>query len=234
MTRDHPLRVDGPDRVAAVVAVKALGLAKSRLALPPALRQALVLAFAEDTLTALAACPLVDGVVVVTADPVVAQRAGRHGATVVPDGAGGLDAAVATGARVAAMLHPEAGTLVVPGDLPCLRPVDVAEVLHRAHRSAGAVVPDRAGTGTTLLLHGPGRPVTSRYGEGSAARHAALGLRVLEDAPVRARHDVDTVEDLCAAADLGLGANTVALVGDRADDEDREVRLRSRRRQPTP
>lgn len=230
----QPVGEPEPYRVVAVVAVKALAQAKSRLALPPAVRRALVVAFADDTLAALSSSPLVEAVVVVTPDPVVAAHARRHGAVVAPDGGGGLDAAVRAGARVAAALGPDAGTLVVPGDLPCLRPLDVAEVLHRARGDSAAVVVDRSGTGTTLVLHRPGRTVVSSYGQGSAARHAALGLRVLEDAPVRTRQDVDTVEDLLRAADLGLGASTAALVGDRWVEDGPAPRLRRPRRLPTP
>jgi 2-phospho-L-lactate guanylyltransferase len=204
----------GPEayRVTAVVPVKGLDRAKSRLALPAGQRRALALAFTDDTLAALTACPLVGAVVVVTTDPVVASRAGRYAVRVVPDDTSGLDAAVRTGAHVAAAERPGDGVLVVPADLPCLRPVDVTEVLVRAQALQAAFVPDRPGNGTTMVTLPPGRPTVTRYGPGSAAGHLALGLTALSDAPERARHDVDTLEDLCGARALGLGPRTAEVV----------------------
>jgi 2-phospho-L-lactate guanylyltransferase len=216
--------------VTAVVPVKRLGAAKSRLALPPAQRQDLALAFALDTVAALMGCEAVAGVVVVTADPAVAvrlRRPGRHGVRVVPEQGPGLVPAVHAGIRAAVAWQPRAGVLVVPADLPCLRPADVAEVVGAAIGPGGAFVPDRSGTGTTLAHHprGPyGVVAVPQYGPGSAARHAALGLRALTDAPVRARHDVDTLDDLHGAAVLGAGAATRAalstLAGGPAGDLD--------------
>jgi 2-phospho-L-lactate guanylyltransferase len=204
--------------VTAVVPVKRLDAAKSRLALPPAQRQELALAFAVDTVEALVGCGAVAAVVVVTADPVVAarlRRPGRHGVRVVPEQAPGLVPAVHAGVRAALAWQPRAGVLVVPADLPCLRSADVAEVVGAPVGRGGAFVPDRSGTGTTLAHHprGPyGVVVVPQYGPGSAARHAALGLRVLTDAPVRARQDVDTLDDLHDAAVLGTGAATRAAL----------------------
>lgn len=202
-------------QVTAVVPVKRLGAAKSRLALPPAQRQDLALAFALDTVEALVGCHAVAAVVVVTADPAAAARLRRRGVRVVPETGPGLVPAVRAGIHAAVAWQPRAGVLVVPADLPCLRPVDVSEVVGAAVGPRGAFVPDRAGTGTTLAHHprGPyGVVAAPQYGPGSAARHAALGLRALTDAPVRARHDVDTLDDLHDAAVLGVGAATRAAL----------------------
>ena len=79
----------------AIVPVKALDLAKSRLALPPGERRQLALAFATDTLDALLACPDIGAVVVITADPDVAALAAARQAHVVPDSTDSLDAAIA-------------------------------------------------------------------------------------------------------------------------------------------
>lgn len=204
-----------PHEVTAVVPVKSLAHAKTRLDLPPALRQALALAFVTDTVAALSACPTVAGVLVVTPDPVVGGRLGRLPVRLATEeGPGGLDRAVRTGVRAAREWRPDARVVVVPGDLPCLRPDDVGRVLDEAVTARGAFVPDRSGTGTTMLVQPPGLAITARYGPDSAARHRRLGLRRLVDAPVRARHDVDTLDDLRGATLLGVGEETALLVAE--------------------
>ncbi|KQX69793.1 2-phospho-L-lactate guanylyltransferase [Angustibacter sp. Root456] len=199
-------------RVTAVVPVKPLALAKSRLALAPAQRQSLALAFAVDTVCALTGSPLVAGVLVVTADPIVSDRLRELGVRVAEDDASGLGAAVHHGLQVARRWTPDAGVAVVPADLACLRPDDVTQVLTAAQATRGAFVPDRAATGTTLLVQPTGHLAAAHYGPGSAARHRLMGLVALDDAPARARHDVDTVDDLRAAQALGVGPQTAAAL----------------------
>lgn len=200
-------------RVTVVVPVKPLALAKSRLAVPADRRRALALAFAVDTVTSLSCSPLVAGVLVVTSDPDVARRVRQLGVRLVPDEGAGLGAALRSGTRVATAWRPGGGVAVVPADLPCLRPEDVTWVLTAGATGAGAFVPDRSRTGTTLVVYPPGRTAVTRYGPDSAARHRSLGLRPLDDAPVRARHDVDTLDDLRAARLLGPGPETLAAMG---------------------
>lgn len=199
-----------PYEVVAIVPVKRLALAKSRLSVPAEQRQALALGFALDTISALSGSALVADVVVVTSDPLVARRVRALGARVVADRSAGLTEALDDGLR-AAVATPGTGVVVVPADLPCLRAPDVTQVLEGAGRAA-AFVPDRSGTGTTFVLHPPGATVRTAYGPGSAAGHRRLGLRALDGAPPGARHDVDTLADLAEAEALGLGPETrVAL-----------------------
>lgn len=195
-----------------MVPIKPLALAKSRLALPREKRRGLALAFALDTITALTASRWIAGVVVVTADPDVVRRLGEHPAHVAHDGGDGLGPAVRDGIAAARNWRPDSGVLVVPADLPCLRPDDLARVMAAAAGADGAFVPDRSGTGTTLVVYPPERAAVTHYGPGSADLHRALGLRVLSRAPIRARHDVDTLEDLRAAVALGVGPATGALL----------------------
>lgn len=199
--------------VTAVVPVKSLGQAKSRLALPTEHRQALALAFALDTVAALTGSPWVAGVLVVTTDPVVAQFIRRPRVEVVAEDAVGLGAAVAAGVRAAVARRPGAGVAVVPADQPCLRPDVVTRVITltatRTQPGQGAFVPDRSGVGTTWVIHPPGLTPVSAFGPGSAARHRALGLHPLHHAPAGARHDVDTLDDLADAVTLGAGPATI-------------------------
>lgn len=217
--------------VTAVVPVKRLGAAKSRLDLPAARRRSLALAFAVDTVTAVVASPLVADVVVVTSDPLVAWHLRRLPVRLVPDDDGGLDAVVRDGIRVASSWRPGTGVAVFPADLPCLRAADVTDLLARAAEAPATFVPDRSGTGTTVVVHQAGSAPVTGYGPGSARRHLALGLLALDDAPARARHDVDTLADLEDARSLRLGPRTAAVVG--TIDAAERV-LRPPRWQPTP
>jgi 2-phospho-L-lactate guanylyltransferase len=186
-----------------LVPVKPGGAAKSRLrgALPGGPHAELVAALVRDTLRALAGCPAVDRVVVVGADP------GVDGVTVLADPGGGLNAAlrsaaagVPAGANVAALL----------GDLPALDPGELAEALAAA--TVRAFVADAAGSGTTLLAAPAGWALGPRFGAGSAQAHRASGARALDGAWPTLRRDVDTAADLAAAAALGLGPATSALL----------------------
>jgi 2-phospho-L-lactate guanylyltransferase len=190
-----------------LVPVKELGLAKSRLrgALPGVPHPDLVLALVLDTLTAALACPGVAAVLVVTADEAAAAAARALGAKALPDPPPGLNQALEHGAAAAG-----GGALAaLAGDLPALRAADLAATLAAATRRG--YVPDRAGTGTTLLAAPPGVPLVPRFGPGSARAHAQSGAVRLPAAP-SLRHDVDTAADLAAAALLGLGPRTAALV----------------------
>jgi len=200
-----------------VVPVKPSVRAKSRLDVDGVGRADLARAIALDTLAAATACDLVAQVVVVTDDAALARDAAMIPALrFVPEGdARGLDAAVAAG--VAAIdpngRMPRAALL---GDLPALQPADLADALRAAASVPRAVVPDAEGTGSTLVTAGPGTPWDSSFGDGSFARHVALGCEALAipDASTL-RRDVDTAAQLDAARALGLGPRTAALLGAR-------------------
>lgn len=198
-----------------VVPVKRSSHGKSRLDAPGTDRAALARAIALDTIDAASRCEAVLQVVVVSDDPELA----RESATIpalrfVPEGEPrGLDAAIATG--IAAIdpggRMPRAALL---GDLPALRPADLADALRAAASVDRSVVADAEGTGSTLVTARPGVEWTSSFGDGSLARHVALGCAVLAipDASTL-RRDVDTAPQLAAAAALGLGPRTAALHG---------------------
>lgn len=192
-----------------IVPVKDTAGAKSRLLLPREVdRSALALAMAQDTLTA--ACHTVSParVTVVTPDPVLGAWARARGNRVVPDPGRGLDGAVVAGWEVASGAFGEPWAVLL-GDIPALRPEDLGQALAACAGHPIAVVPDSDGTGTVLLT-GRGRP-HPRFGPGSAARHGRHGITLDLDLP-RLRRDVDTLDDLRAAASLGLGPATAAAL----------------------
>jgi 2-phospho-L-lactate guanylyltransferase len=149
---------------AVVVPVKVLARAKSRIApLAGSRRAELALAMAMDTISAVVASPAAGRVIVVTDDPVAAAGLSAVGATVVPDEPGaGLNEALVHGASRAARWWPGSGIAALSGDLPALRPEELAEALQAASSWPEAFVPDVQGSGTTLYTAGPG--VTFRPG----------------------------------------------------------------------
>jgi 2-phospho-L-lactate guanylyltransferase len=197
-----------------VIPVKVLAQAKSRLARLGGERRAeLALAMAADTVIAALACTEAASVIVITDDQVAGDALGGLGALVIPDEpAGGLNAALRHGAAFAAGRRPGDGIAALSADLPAVRPGEIARVLNAAAAWPTAFVADAPGDGTTLYAAAPAAAFSPSFGVGSRARHAADGAMELHlDRIDGLRRDVDTPEDLCAAAALGLGPNTAPI-----------------------
>ncbi|WP_082801748.1 2-phospho-L-lactate guanylyltransferase [Herbidospora cretacea] len=195
-----------------VIPVKTLIRAKTRLAAAVGPhREDLAVAVAADTVTAALATGGVGRVIVVTADPRPAKVVAELGAEVVPDPDVGLNAALRAGAAQAAGAGPRA-VAALQADLPALRPPELARVLAAAAEFDQSFLPDAADVGTVLYAVRPGVPFRPRFGGESRARHLAGGAKelCLEDVD-SVRRDVDTIEDLRAAAALGLGPRTAAV-----------------------
>ncbi|WP_159500654.1 NTP transferase domain-containing protein [Microbacterium sp. 18062] len=207
-----------------IVPLKAAAVGKSRLresGRPGDVRQdaphgdddeQLVRAIGLDTVQAASAATSVTRVIVVTADAATAAAASTlAGVVVVPEPEPrGLNAAIALGAAAAGDV-PRAALL---GDLPALRPEDLDAALASAASVERAVVADADGTGSTLVTARTGVAWATAFGADSFARHLALGCVALDvPAGSRLRRDVDIADQLAAAASLGLGPRTSALLG---------------------
>jgi 2-phospho-L-lactate guanylyltransferase len=210
------------ERIVALVPVRGLEDAKARLgeALDAEERRALVESLLARTVAAAAATPGVAEVVVVSPDPDVVALATTLGARGVAQEGGGLNDGLAAG-RAWAMAAGADAVLVVPGDLPAVSAAELARIVERARvhvasrTSAGppagalvALVTDRAGCGTNVLLVAPPGAITFCFGEASRAAHAAAaraaGAAYLEiTGPLDL--DLDTPDDLLAAEAAGLG-----------------------------
>lgn len=195
-----------------VLPVKPLAVAKSRMGGDPAARAALALAMARDVALAAAGCPSVGGVLVVTDDPLAADKVAAD--WVEPDvPAAGLSAAVAHGASAAVSRRPDSGVVVLAADLPALTASALGAVLDRVEVPR-AVVADTAGTGTVLLAAAPGTALSPAYEGPSYRAHLAGGAADLSAyAAPGVRRDVDTVADLADALALGVGPATREAVG---------------------
>jgi 2-phospho-L-lactate guanylyltransferase len=212
----EPEALEPPRPAAAVVALKPVAHAKSRLGtLPDPLRRRLAWTMAVDTLRALGAA--VDLLLVVSDQPALASRLARAGvvADVVPEaGAHGMNGALGRGAEIATA-RGHRTVLACVGDLPALRPASVRTVLD-AVEGGRAFVADASGIGTTMLV-ASGTPLEPHFQGRSAAAHHQSGAVPLTDerlgaAVPDARRDVDTEVDLGPAAGLGLGPATAALL----------------------
>ncbi|AOS65307.1 2-phospho-L-lactate guanylyltransferase [Actinoalloteichus hymeniacidonis] len=202
-----------------LVPVKMLHAAKSRLLGAaddgvgnPERHAQLVVALLLDTLTAARAAEGVRRVIAVTSDLTVSAAVRAEGLTVLAEPpSGGLNAALQHGSTQLLSGDPTVRVGALQADLPALRSEDLAEALAQAG-DRRAFCADRQGTGTTMLIAAPGSPLLPGFGVGSAERHAASGaVQVGTDRPTL-RCDVDTEDDLRAAAGLGLGENTRAVL----------------------
>ncbi len=221
-----------PDHgVAAVVALKTLPAAKSRLSsLPPPLRERLARCMAIDTLAALA--PAVDQVLVVSDQPDLPAALVRAGLLVrvvaePPDPGSGGDLAHGGGSLNRALAHGDdllraagfGAVLACVGDLPALRTTSVSRVIAASLGRPRCFLADHDGHGSTMLI-ARHVPLDPRYGKeivagetiGSALRHRRSGACALELGELAdARRDVDTLDDLRCADLLGAGAATASL-----------------------
>jgi 2-phospho-L-lactate/phosphoenolpyruvate guanylyltransferase len=186
----------------AVIPVKAAGLAKQRLAnaLSARLRKDLALAMFEDVLDAVAAAPQLNGVAVVTADPIVAGIAQRAGAEVWSDGAhdGHTAAVTAAARRLAANGF---SMLTIPGDVPLVSTIDISRVI-AAHPAAPSftIVPAWDELGSNTIVCSPADAVPLRFGPDSYFPHLAAA-RAIGLTPIVVRNeaiarDIDEPSDL--------------------------------------
>jgi 2-phospho-L-lactate guanylyltransferase len=198
------------NRVWAVVPAKPLGLGKSRLAGAlsarerRSLNERLLRHVLETVITVVGAAHTV----VVSRDPVVRALAKARGAQALCErGRGGLNRALAQGARWAGRRGADA-TLLVHGDLPRLSAAELGTVIAAAGRRASVVAaPDRALAGTNAMLLSPPDAIPLRFGPHSLRRHREAARRrhcrwTLVRAPGLA-FDVDRPADYRA---LGRGA----------------------------
>ena len=189
------------DAVWALVPVKSLAHAKSRLApaLDPAERVALAGHMARDVLTALRHCPGITGIALLAADDSARALAEAFGCRMLADDPA-LDLAANLQAAVGALAAAGARTvIIVPTDLPTLIAADIESLLARS--GAGVtVVPAAVDGGTNALALTPPGAGACLFGPDSARRHleaarqrGAAAQRL--ELPAFAR-DVDSVDDV--------------------------------------
>ena len=208
--------VAAPEGFAVVVPVKAPAIGKSRLVAPDGVHRGdLAAAFATDALRACLAADLVARVLVATDDSAFAATAESLGAAVCSDGdVPGLNPALRHAATQARAQWPTLVPVALCADLPALRPDELDDALREVRRhpaAAASYVVDADRTGTTMYVAAH-EQFAPRFGERSAAAHAAAGaIAVGGDLP-GLRRDVDDVASLRAALGLGVGVATQGVL----------------------
>jgi 2-phospho-L-lactate guanylyltransferase len=176
-----------------IVPVKDTRRGKSRLRLPPANRQSIVLAMALDTLLAAAEVAPVLAVVETESDAAELGRiAGVHcHLTKVVGLNESIDDALASFGGASAAIA------VMPADLPGLVSADLGAALRAAHGLRAGVVADHDGTGTTLLTAAEPGLLRPHFGPDSFRQHLAAGALAIDVPPASSlRMDVDVPVDL--------------------------------------
>lgn len=177
----------------ALVPLKLGAQRKSRLAhrLTLAERERLSDRMAAHVLACLAATPRVSRIVTLAPAPV---GAGEWRA----DQGRGLNAELQ-----AARAEVPGALAVVFGDLPLLSRDDVDALLDVAERAGIALAPDRRRRGVNALAIAVGRALVFEFGEHSFPRYRSQAPEAAVVQRPGLMHDIDTVEDMEAAAEAG-------------------------------
>ena len=163
---------------------------------------------AGDVLEALGRVEGLEGVIVVSAESLDAERRARAAALRAPvevvhdPDEAGQSAAALRGVRAAVERGRGAGAARARATAPRSSPAEVARAAGASRGPGVVIVPDRHGAGTNALLIAPPTAVEPAFGPGSFARHAALahaaGARVRIGRLPSLELDVDTPGDLAA------------------------------------
>lgn len=198
-----------------VVPVKAANCSKQRLSpvLTPDQRSTLARCMLRDVLDAVACERDLAGVALVMPDDGPADIGREFGARVLREPReGGMCGAVSHAARI---LEAEGagGVLVLPADIPAVRPSDVDAML-ALHRETQAVtlVEARRDGGTNAIVVSPPGAIAFRFGLRSAHAHREEARRrcvpAIDLVLPRVQLDIDEPEDLLAFQAIGERTRT--------------------------
>ena len=193
----------------AIVPVKPLRRGKSRLAgmLTEDQRTRLNRYLLEHVLTTLKEIEEIEHTLVVSRDPAaLALTREMGGRTVLEDGAPQFNTAI-NRATIVAKAQGAHAVLVLPADLPLIKPSDLLSILKRGKKAPVVVIaPDRREDGTNGLFINPAGLIEYGYGPGSFQRHSeraiAGGAKLVIINSRNISLDLDLPEDLEALGGL--------------------------------
>jgi 2-phospho-L-lactate/phosphoenolpyruvate guanylyltransferase len=190
----------------AIVPVKPLRRGKSRLSgvLSEDERTELNQSMLVNTIKTLKAVSEIDVILVVSRDPSALSLAREYQAkTVLEDGNPELNTALRR-ASLVAQTYQANEILVLPADLPLIKPEDVREFIsHSGNPPEVIIAPDRRKDGTNALYINPANLINFCYGEGSFNIHFEQAKKV------NAR--IEIIEHEAFALDLDLPEDLVYL-----------------------
>lgn len=165
----------------AIVPVKPLRRGKSRLSsvLSEDERTVLNQSMLVNTIKTLKAVPEIDMILVVSRDPAALSLAREYNArTVLEDGSPELNTALRRAAMVA-QAYQAKEILVLPADLPLIKPEDIQDLLKLSGQPPEVIIaPDRRRDGTNALYMNPAGLIEFKYGDGSFNIHLAQAKNV--------------------------------------------------------
>lgn len=198
---DESVRVQkGGSGIWAVVPLKEVAAAKQRLAsvLTVAERQRLVEAMARDVVSALDRASSLDGVLIISRDPLAAELATNPKIEVIEEADGGdLNDAIneALGHLCNKGAHK---ALVIPADIPLVSDKDIEALMANAGEGV-CLSPAKGDEGTNALIFPLNSDFSVSYGPGSFLRHKnqaeqlGLPLKIIEESAFSL--DVDRPEE---------------------------------------
>lgn len=198
--------------VVALVPVRSLAGGKRRLmsVMDRSARAALGRHLLMRTVATLRDARSIGRVVVVSPDAAARRLAAACGAEAWPTG--GLSALnpALEGALAALRTGESPAVLIVPLDLPTLRPGTIDRLVAEAQGVDIVIAPDRSGDGTNILYQRAPGIAPMRFGRGSFAAHRRearrLGLAVRVFRSAETAFDLDTPEDLAELRAAGQDA----------------------------
>lgn len=197
----------------AIVPAKHLSKAKSSLSgvLTDDQRREVVLCMLADVLGAVRSAPSIAGAIVVSSDEKVLNFAKENGALDVLELGVGLNEAIKLAIQHA-MAKGATSVLIMPSDLPLLRPADVENIVAIASSPQDVVLAPSKDNGTNAMFLRPPNVMKLRFGGESfpvhlmEAREAGIRPRIYRSRAVA--FDVDDVADLLGVKVHELGART--------------------------
>ena len=191
-------------KIFAIVPVKRFEKGKSRLS--PLLnideRKKLSELLLDDTLSILLRTTAICEVIVVSSDNRAKEIAERFGAKYLKENKdSGVNKAVALADSYSSQSGAEA-TLVIPQDLPLLRPEDIDIMCEAAeeHERCLIICPSLKYDGTNALLRRPSSLLKTHYDNNSYNMHVKIARKIGVDTRIflsrRIMIDIDTIEDI--------------------------------------
>ncbi|HLH61089.1 MAG TPA: 2-phospho-L-lactate guanylyltransferase [Ktedonobacteraceae bacterium] len=192
----------------ALIPVKSLALAKSRLA--PSLsqreRETLVLDMLQHVLHTLRQSECFEDISVVSADARVLSQAEQWGASALPEERDGHNPALEAAAR-RELAAGASALLTISADLPLLTVCDIRTLVKQSAQYEVVLAVSREGTGTNAVLVRPPLALPYLFGPNSLQLHRQAAIQGNLHYLIYKSHglamDIDTIDDLHEIQDTG-------------------------------